>query len=416
MQPAVLLRLRPLGPWRFGPGEGGQHQIDTLFRSDRLYSALTLAAESLGFLEEWLDATARAQAPAVVFSSLFPYQGDTLFVPPPLTIWPPPASSVTSPSPVFLSKMRWEAARFIPVTTIETLLSGQSILAEQWIVDAESGCLLRRDRPSQSPFRVVTRTRVGVDRISRASAHPHASACVEFESGSGLWSIFRFGDEAAEATWGNRIKACLRLLADTGFGGHRSSGWGQTADPEFRSGRWPGLLTPTLDRLMRAGGVNGDEPLFWLLSLYSPAPSDSVDWSLGNYGLVVRGGRIQSSAYAGTDTLKKNVRMIAEGSVLSVQQEPVGTAVNVAPDGFPHPVYRLGFSLSLKLPNLKEITEPNEEPVEATPPDSPLEAEKEQRVEVEEIPAAGEIQKTEEAPEPVSETAGEESERSDNEI
>ncbi|MBV9677271.1 MAG: hypothetical protein JO185_13120, partial [Acidobacteriaceae bacterium] len=127
-------------------------------------------------------------------------------------------------------------------------------------------------------------------------------------------------------------------------------------------------------------------------------------------------GRIQSSAYAGTDTLKKNVRMIAEGSVLSVQQEPVGTAVNVAPDGFPHPVYRLGFSLSLKLPNLKEITEPTEEPVEATPPDSPLEAEKEQRVEVEEIPAAGEIQKTEEAPEPVSETAGEESERSDNEI
>ena len=424
MQPAVLFRLRPLGPWRFGPGEGGQHQVDALFRSDRLYSALTLAAQSLGFLEEWLDATARRQTPAVVFSSLFPYQGDTLFAPPPLTIWPPPASSVTSPSPVFLSKMRWEAARFIPVTTIETLLSGQSILAEQWIVDAESGCLLRRDRPSQSPFRVVTRTRAGVDRISQASAHVHASACVEFESSSGLWSILRFRDEAAEADWSDRIKACLRLLADTGFGGHRRSGWGQTADPEFRSGRWPGLLTPALDRLMRAGGVNGDASLFWLLSLYSPAPSDSVDWSLGNYGLVIRGGRIQSSAHAGTDTLKKNARMVAEGSVLSVGQEPVGTAVDVAPDGFPHPVYRLGFSLSLKLPNLKEITETG--PVETTPPDSPLEAEREGKTDAEEVPAtqetqeaAQEIQETQEpAPEPpASEAPGEEeSERPDHEI
>ena len=425
MQPAVLLRLRPLGPWRFGPGEGGQHQVDTLFRSDRLYSALTLATESLGFLEEWLDATARAQTPAVVFSSLFPYQGDTLFAPPPLTMWPPPSSSVTSPNPVFLSKMRWEAARFIPVTMIETLLSGQPILAEQWIVDAESGCLLRRDRPSQSPFRVIARTRVGIDRISQASAHLHSSACVEFESGSGLWLVLRFKDEAAEATWRDRVQACFRLLADTGFGGHRSSGWGQTADPEFRSGRWPGLITPTLDRLARAQGNgaadNGDAPLFWLLSLYSPSPTDAVDWSLGSYGLVLRGGRIQSSAHVSTNTLKKNVRMVAEGSVLSVGHEPVGTAVDVAPDGFAHPVYRLGFSLSLKLPNLKAITETG--PVETTPPDSPLEAAKEPETEKdapapvsetgdvgEPPPAAQEVQEL------VSEIPSEESERSEDEL
>jgi CRISPR type III-A-associated RAMP protein Csm4 len=425
MQPAVLLRLRPLGPWRFGPGEGGQYQVDTLFRSDRLYSALTLATESLGFLEEWLDATARAQTPAVVFSSLFPYQGDTLFAPPPATVWPPPLSSVTSPNPVFLSKMRWEAARFIPVTTIETLLSGQPILAEQWIIDAESSCLLRRDRPSQSPFRVITRTRGGVDRISRASAHLHSSACVEFESGSGLWSVLRFKDEAAEATWNNRIQACFRLLADTGFGGHRSSGWGQTADPEFRSGRWPSLLTPNLDRFARAQGngaaVNGDAPLFWLLSLYSPSPRDAVDWSLGSYGLVLRGGCIQSSAHAGTNVLKKNVRMVAEGSVLSVGHEPIGMAVDVAPDGFAHPVYRLGFSLSLKLPNLKEMTETG--PVETTPPDSPLEAAKEPETEKDApvpVPEATDIGETppaaQEVHEPVSEIPNEEGERSDNEI
>ncbi len=416
MQPAVLLRLRPLGPWRFGPGEGGQHQVDTLFRSDRLYSALTLAAESLGFLEEWLDATARAQTLAVTFSSLFPYQADTLFAPPPASAWPPPASSVTSPSPVFLSKMRWEAARFVPVNVVEALLSGQPILADQWIIDADSGCLLRRDRPSQSPFRVVTRTRGAVDRVSGTSHSLHASACVEFESNSGLWAVVRFEDENAERTWSDRIKACFRLLADTGFGGHRSSGWGQTAHPEFRNGRWPGLLTPNIQRFARAqendAAVDEDAPLFWLLSLYSPAPADAVDWSLGNYGLVVRGGRVQSSAYAGTGVLKKNVRMVAEGSVLSARREPVGAAVNVAPDEFAHPVYRAGFSLSLRLPSFKEIpSEPSF--IETTPPDSPSEAETEQAAGREEAPAAQEVQ---EEKEPVSEASNDQSERIDYEI
>lgn len=417
MQPAVLLRLRPLGPWRFGPGEGGQHQVDTLFRSDRLYSALTLAAESLGFLEEWLQATARAQTPAVAFSSLFPYQADTLFAPPPLTVWPPPASSVTSPSPVFLSKMRWEAAHFIPLPAIEALLTGQPILADQWIIDAESSCLLRRDRPSQSPFRVVTRTRGAVDRVSGASAHLHSSACVEFESNSGLWCVIRFGDENAEAAWSDRVKSCFRLLADTGLGGGRSNGWGQTAEPEFRNGRWPGLLTPSVDRFARSQGnasTDEDTSLFWLLSLYSPSPSDTVDWSSGDYRLVVRGGHIQSAAPSANGTLKKNVRMVAEGSVLSARREPTGSAVDAAPDGWTHPVYRAGFCLSLKLPSSKEIPEPV--PVETTPPDSPLEAEKEQEqaTVVEETVASPQTQ--EEIQEPVAETSNDQSERTDHEI
>ena len=79
MQQALLIRLRPLGPWRFGPADGSHERTDTLYRSDRLFSAVTLAMQQLGLLDEWLDATARAETPVVVFSSLFPFQGDTLF-------------------------------------------------------------------------------------------------------------------------------------------------------------------------------------------------------------------------------------------------------------------------------------------------------------------------------------------------
>ncbi len=289
MQPAVLIRLRPRGPWRYGPGNGGQDRVDTLYRSDRLYSAVTIAMRQLGFLEEWLDATARASRPAVAFSSLFPYQAETLFAPPPASLWPPPSSLVSAPSPVFLSKTRWNAARFVPLSVIEAILGGQNILAEQWIPDAESGCLLRRDRPNSSPFHIVVRGGIAVDRLTHSSVHVTSSACVEFAAGSGLWAVAQYADSGAESTWGDRVKAAFRLLADSGFGGRRSSGWGQAEEPEFQQGAWPAVLMPKLGRALRNAqqGQNGgaESAQYWLLSLYSPSSADSIDWAEGDYRL-----------------------------------------------------------------------------------------------------------------------------------
>src|SRR3954470_5419513 len=119
MQPAVVIRLRPLGPWRCGVGNG-QQQVESAFRSDRLYSAVTLAMQRLGLISEWLGAPALSPNPAIGFSSLFPFQGDTLFAPPPATVWPPPPSLLTSSSPVFLLKMRWGAAQYVPLSVSES--------------------------------------------------------------------------------------------------------------------------------------------------------------------------------------------------------------------------------------------------------------------------------------------------------
>lgn len=355
MQPAVLIRLRPAGPWRYGPGDGGLDRVDAQYRSDRLYSALTLAMKQLGWLDEWLDATARSATPPVAFTSLFPYQGTTLFVIPPATFWPPPAALLTTPSPVFLSKIRWNVAQFVPVSLVETMLLGQTVLADQWLPDPESGCLLRRDRLNTTPFRTVLRTGVAVDRLNASTASVHTSACVEFEPGAGLWTIARYRDEAARSDWGQRLAAAFRLLADGGFGGKRSSGWGQTDAPEFEEGAWPSLLLPKLARarareIARTGNAQADAesaapPLHWLLSLFAPAESDKVDWAAGEYRVVVRGGYVE-----GASENKKRLRMIAEGSVLTSADDLVGTAVDVAPEAFPHPVYRYGVAVSLRLP------------------------------------------------------------------
>jgi len=86
----------------------------------------------------------------------------------------------------------------------------------------------------------------------------------------------------------------------------------------------------------------------WLLSLYTPAENDAVDWKRGNYATVVRSGRIESSAHWGQP--KQPTTMITEGSVLMASNELRGAASNVAPEGFPHPVYRAGFAVTIPIP------------------------------------------------------------------
>src|SRR5262249_45759634 len=59
-------------------------------------------------------------------------------------------------------------------------------------------------------------------------------------------------------------------------------------------------------------------------------------------------GRIESSARWGD--AKRPSRMVTEGSVIVADEEPRGSATDVAPEGFPHPVYRAGDALSIRVP------------------------------------------------------------------
>jgi hypothetical protein len=243
------------------------------------------------------------------------------------------------------------------VNLLETILMGQKILADQWAPDPESACLLRRDRPSTPPFRAVLRTGAAVDRVTKESGAVHTFAGIEFEPGAGLWGIVRYADEAGSRIWNDRVKGIFRLLADTGLGGRRSAGWGQIQAAEFQDGGWPGVLFPKVARAAAKNGAPADEThggaLYWLLSLFSPATADVVDWTGGDYTLVERGAANRT-----------RVRLIAEGSVVRTMAAPVGTAVDVADDGEAHPVYRSGIALALKLPAWPE-PQPEDVPVEA---------------------------------------------------
>jgi hypothetical protein len=50
--------------------------------------------------------------------------------------------------------------------------------------------------------------------------------------------------------------------------------------------------------------------------------------------------------------LKKQIQMVAEGSVLYAGGALCGAAPDVAPEGFAHPVFRAGFALAIPLPEV----------------------------------------------------------------
>ncbi len=328
MLPALLVRFRPTGPWRFGPDSGARNRVDPVCHSDTFFSAVTSAISQLDSIEPWLEATVGTAA--VRLSSLFPWQGDMLFVPAPKGLWPPPASS----------RVRWGGARFIPSRVLELMLAGKTIEEDRWLVDGPSACLAPSGGRFRGtgPFREGLRTGAAVDRWN-GGAEPYRTACLEFAEDAGMWGLAVFRDETARASWSGPLRAAFRLLADHGIGGERSLGWGRSAEPQFREG--------LLSELLFRHPVEHAEPpnARWLLSLYRPAPGDAVDWSLGSYSVVTRTGRTWSPARSGD--LKRSVRMVSEGSVLVSSMELSGSACDVAPPGFPHPVWAAGFAVSL---------------------------------------------------------------------
>lgn len=339
MPPGLLVRLRPEGPWRFGPEAGERHRLDALYRSDSVYAALTWAMERLGLLEEWLAATALAPAGTQVrFTSCFPWQQDTLFVVPPRSHWP--AASV---------KLRTKGAWFVPAPLVASLLAGAPLEEDRWVVDGWSRCLLPQGGKTQGtgPFREAVRSFLAVDRLQEGNGIGHRAACIEFAADAGLWCYVAFSDEEARTRWSVPVEGAFRLLADSGFGGRRAIGWGRAAILEIRARSLAELLL---------GGAEGDsasprpaveEGLYWLLSLFSPAPADQIDWNGGSYSMVRRGGRVESRH--GYGALKKVLPMVEEGSVLAARAEPSGRACDVAPDGFPHPVYRAGWAVCVPI-------------------------------------------------------------------
>ncbi len=343
MTSGFIVRFRPVGPWRLGPSSGARDRVDGVLHSDTLFSALTIAADKLGLIAEWLAATAEAVEPAVRVGSGFPFIGRTLLAPAPKHVWPP----------LIASKIRWQAAKLVPLQVIPRLLSYESLKEDRWVVDPASESVLPVEKFGEvsPPFRVRMRQTAAVDRLSNVSTVAVTTACLEFADSAGMWCPVFCAPE-----WRDRVQALFRFVADAGIGGERSLGWGRSDTPEFEP--LPSLLTAAPAEL------DQHETGYWMLSMFAPANSDRVDWSRGSYSLLRRSGRTEDRG-----DVKVESAMLEEGSVLIAEEIPSGLARDIAPEGYAHPVYRAGFAfavpVSVRLPGFvafQRVAEPEPSP------------------------------------------------------
>lgn len=325
MLPALLIRLRPNGPWRFGPQSGARDRVHRILHSDSLFSAVTQAIAQVGSLEEWLDETARSASAAVRFTSLYPYMGRHMYITPPRSIWPPATTG----------RVRWKGARLLPISLVQSLLRGESLDEQKWAVDPVSECLLpvEKNYSGTGPFRVGLRSSAAVDRLTQGNVEVHTTACLEFADQCGLWCSAVFRDDAAKAKWAPVLRSAFKFLADEGMGGERSRGWGRAKQPRFEDCTLSALFFP---------GEGITDPIFWMLSLYNPAEADEVDWSQGKYTIVSRSRHSDPG---------RQVRFAEEGSVIGAGRMPVGRAHDISPAGSPHPVYRSGLAVAVPIPS-----------------------------------------------------------------
>jgi CRISPR type III-A-associated RAMP protein Csm4 len=341
MNPALLIRLRPVTPWRIGPDHGTLEHSEAILHSDALYSALTLAFDQLGWMEEWLNGTAQPFAePAVKLTSCFPYQRGLLYVAPPESLWPPPEM------PGAPSKLRLKSVRLVPASVVAALARGEAFDEKAWMVDVHSGCLIPAGgKLATGPFRPMRRSAAAVDRVTGSAVEPWTAGCLQFAPASGLWCAAEFASQTAYAIWAPKLQAAFRLLADSGLGALRSRGFGRSRTPEFQAGVLGEMLLG--ESATATIGDEGASRTWWLLSLFSPGESDKVDWSAGTYSLVERSGRAASRAMAGQ--LKKTTRLVREGSLVVAAGPLAGGIRDVAPEGAPHPVWRAGYAVALEL-------------------------------------------------------------------
>lgn len=342
--PAVhVYRLEPRSAFHFGERGVGLEETAETFRSDSLFSALCSVVRE-GWGTERVEALLRAflerPEPPFRLSSCFPYAGEVLFFPRPmLALAGQPAAEAAKR----LKNTRFVShglfARWVAGDDLERETEAANFLSEShaWVSAAEraklAGILPQAGGAEAERRALWAKTevpRVTVDRASSASL-VYRCGRLAFRPGCGLYFLVEWRDEA----WRGLLEQALRALGDAGLGGRRSAGYGQF-EPRLPA---EGLELAAADR---PGAL-------LTLALYWPTAEEVAAGVLGGparYDLVSRYGWMWSPD--GRALRRRQVRMVAEGSLLAPVHPALGALADVTPRAFAaHRVYRYGLAFPL---------------------------------------------------------------------
>ena len=337
-------RLRMTAPLHVGDQGVGLEETLAYVPSDTLFSAVVtwshLAAHA-GIVDS-LDESFSGMPP-LRLTSAFPFAHDVYLLPKPQLAMTPddPAGSGKQ-----YKRVRWVSfavfsalASGIRQRDLDTLWAERMLLQQGavWTTREEYARLAGVLEPDGEVIRIWSTLRVPkvtIDRVHNAGTLFHVGR-VHFARGCGLWFLAQ-----GEQDWLQRVEDALAVLADSGLGGQRSRGNGQfvmerSTPPEFK---------PPVG--MKSYGV--------LLSRLAPTVNELhlLRCPSASYSLATVAG--WSGDPVSSPVIRKQVRMLAEGSVVGWTDKKLGQLIDVTPDKAPvsHPLYRngIGYLVPIQVP------------------------------------------------------------------
>lgn len=324
------VKMRPKGAFHIGERGIGYEGALEFIPADTLFSALcanyALLFGETEMVNELLPNDKPDWTPPFVISSAFPFAGSVRFYPKPM-LSPPEASK------------RWKEVAWVSEGVLESWLKTGQVSTDDLteiqdgtvvLTTSEAGQLAQdlgvRSVESLRLWAIQRVPRVTLDVPTNASSLFHFGR-LNFHEGCGLFFFVRIlRDDFAQ-----KFFAAIRLLGDEGIGGDRTVGHG-SFEASFSQD------VPQFCQPKQSSKFVTLSPLFPKPDEVRPLLSDG-----SRYSLTIRSGWV--GGILPTPYRRKTVRMLREGSVLCGSADEFwGAIVNVAPDNFPHPVYRWGYA------------------------------------------------------------------------
>lgn len=194
-----------------------------------------------------------------------------------------------------------------------------------WVTPEERTQLTASERDDDfTIWTTQTRPRVTIGSQNAGSQIWHVQT-VQFNKCCGLWFAVNYDSDETK----QKVETLLRVLGDNGIGGERNAGYGQF---EFE----------TADIQLPETEVGNQ---FITLAPISPkSPEQLENLLIGDVAYAVNPltGWVSTT---GSASLRKQVNMFTEGSVLNAGEEQrIGSLVDLSPNGYAHPVYRYGYA------------------------------------------------------------------------
>lgn len=284
-------------------GEGGLITSADTLMADTLFGALCseAAIQGDGSLEKLVD---HAEAGDLLISDGLPYIGQELYVPKPVV---EVQGREEGDSKI---KKALKKLRYIPSDKMDSYLRGEMDIT------AEAS----RFHEGFSASDMIEKVTVPEDEVTR----PYAVAVKRYKEGSGLYLCVGHNNEEVRGLF----EMLLEQLSYSGIGGERSSGYG----------RFEWTLAEDEDLSSRLIKTDAEKYMSLSVCLPNDGELDEVVKE-ASYMTVRRGGWVSSVTYADTLRKKKDIYMLAAGSVFDKRFD--GGIYDVS-DGGRHLVYRYG--------------------------------------------------------------------------